>query len=146
MNITLKSLSVNKRCSEETNCFSATVYVDGKKAGDAHNNGTGGQTMVWFQDRKLQEEVEKYCQSLSPHKSEFDDLPMSLDFYIDLLVEEELKNREYRRWCKNKLVFRLKGDCEGEFRTLKSPYTPEAKAWVMSKYKDEVEYILNERI
>jgi len=40
--ITLKSVKVNDRLSEETTCFSATVYVDGKRVAIAKNAGRGG--------------------------------------------------------------------------------------------------------
>lgn len=146
MKIEIKKLSHNKRLSEETQCFACDVYVNGKKVGTAENRGHGGCTMVWFNDPKLQREVEDYCMNLPPHQSEFGPLKMSLDFQIDLLVEKELELREYRRWCKKSLVFRVKGDPEGEFRKMKAPYSPECKAWVVNKYGDKLDYILNERI
>ena len=46
MEITSKNISHNERLSEETNCFSATIYIDGKKAGEASNHGHGGPTMI----------------------------------------------------------------------------------------------------
>jgi hypothetical protein len=44
MQITLKNLKISKFMSEETTCFQATIYVDGKKAGMAQNDGHGGST------------------------------------------------------------------------------------------------------
>ena len=146
MKIEIKNLSHNKRLSEETQCFACSVYVNGKKVGTAENRGHGGCTMVFFQDRELQREVETYCKGLPPYQSDFGDLKMSLEFQIDLLVEKELELREYRRWCRKKLVFRVKGDPEGEFRTLKVPYTPELAQRVQEKYGDKLDFILNERI
>jgi uncharacterized protein YcbK (DUF882 family) len=44
--IELKKISVNQRLSEETNCYSADLYVDGVKWGEVCNRGwpvrTGG--------------------------------------------------------------------------------------------------------
>ena len=42
MKITLKNLKVAEFASEETTCFSATVYLDGKRAMTVRNAGHGG--------------------------------------------------------------------------------------------------------
>jgi len=42
MKITLKNLKVAEFASEETTCFSATVYLDGKRSFTARNAGHGG--------------------------------------------------------------------------------------------------------
>lgn len=47
MIITLKNVKQNEALSEETHCFSATVYVDGKKAFGAKNAGHGGETEMY---------------------------------------------------------------------------------------------------
>tara|TARA_R100001377_G_scaffold63866_1_gene39459 strand:- start:257 stop:847 length:591 start_codon:yes stop_codon:yes gene_type:complete len=41
-NISIKGLRLSKDFSEETHCFQATVYIDGKRAFVAHNEGHGG--------------------------------------------------------------------------------------------------------
>jgi hypothetical protein len=46
MNITLKNFKHAAFASQETYCFEATVYIDGKKAGHASNEGHGGCTFV----------------------------------------------------------------------------------------------------
>ena len=42
MKITVKNLKVAEFASEETLCFTATVYIDGKMAFTAKNDGHGG--------------------------------------------------------------------------------------------------------
>lgn len=44
--ITLKGFKHAAFASQETLCFEATVYIDGKKAGHARNDGCGGCTYV----------------------------------------------------------------------------------------------------
>jgi hypothetical protein len=44
--ITLKNLKHFAAGSQETYCFTATVYLDGKKVGTAENDGHGGETIV----------------------------------------------------------------------------------------------------
>jgi hypothetical protein len=46
MKITLKNFKHAAFASQETYCFEATVYIDGKKAGIASNEGHGGCTFV----------------------------------------------------------------------------------------------------
>lgn len=40
--IELKNIHTNERLSEETNCYSADLYVNGKKVGTTGNRGCGG--------------------------------------------------------------------------------------------------------
>lgn len=42
MKIEIKNISYSERMSEETSCFSADLWVDGKKIGVISNRGTGG--------------------------------------------------------------------------------------------------------
>lgn len=42
MKIELKSIKYAAFASEETSCYSAALWVDGKKIGDVSNNGHGG--------------------------------------------------------------------------------------------------------
>lgn len=46
MKVELRRLKIVERMSQETICFVADVYVDGKKVGTAENDGRGGQTSV----------------------------------------------------------------------------------------------------
>lgn len=53
MKITLKNFKHLARLSEETLCFTATVCIDGEKAGFASNHGHGGCTIVNITDPEL---------------------------------------------------------------------------------------------
>ena len=46
MKIDLKNLKFAEFASQETNCFSATVYIDGVKATTISNDGHGGPNRV----------------------------------------------------------------------------------------------------
>jgi len=41
--VTLKGVKHNERLSEETHCFTASVYLDGVKVGEVGNRGHGGE-------------------------------------------------------------------------------------------------------
>lgn len=46
MKIELKNIKFSEHLSEETNAFTADIYVEGKKCGYCKNDGQGGCTMV----------------------------------------------------------------------------------------------------
>ena len=51
MKITLKNVKVHRDLSEETLCFSASIYLDGKKAGTVSNRGCGGCNVHYWKNR-----------------------------------------------------------------------------------------------
>ena len=62
--IELKNISHYERGSEETPCYNATVYVNGKKAIEVGNDGHGGcdrQQGIGDYNYKHIEEVNKWC-------------------------------------------------------------------------------------
>tara|TARA_R100000152_G_C6772887_1_gene200014 strand:- start:1324 stop:1827 length:504 start_codon:yes stop_codon:yes gene_type:complete len=67
MNITVKNVKIAEFASEETLCFQATVYVDGKRAFTAHNDGHGGSNYYYplkGGTRDAIKSVEKYAAAL----------------------------------------------------------------------------------
>ena len=149
MKVELKNLKVHNDMSQETTCFSATLYIDGKKVGQARNDGQGGPNMVHFDDPKLYKQFEDFCKSQPPHKSKFSDKPLSMDsdFYISLLVEQAEQNQQIKRWCKGnkQTVFRTKSHKEGEWAIIKVPFTPATKAKLQQQHGAELVEIANER-
>ena len=57
MKLELKSIEYSSKLSEETLCYSAVLYVDGKKACHVANRGTGGCDEQHWLDRAAQERV-----------------------------------------------------------------------------------------
>lgn len=100
MEIELRNIQVFERLSEETTAFAATIYIDGVRAGEAKNEGQGGNTFYQALNEKgrtLIREAEKYCESLPPRLvkgSEFGgkDFSVAMDFegFIDNLVMNHL--------------------------------------------------------
>ena len=50
MKLQLKKVKVYDELSEETICFTAELYADGKKVATVKNDGRGGCTDVYFTD------------------------------------------------------------------------------------------------
>jgi len=99
MKIELKKISFNERMSDETNCFVADLYINGKKVGSCDNGGRGGPTDYHGDSKEanvLIKEAEAYCKSLPPHRSEelnFE-YPQSLESVIDDLLDAHLKGKD----------------------------------------------------
>lgn len=94
MKLELKNVKIMPRMSEETTCFCATLYVDGKKAADCSNTGKGGMTDVRFYNTKVHDEVIKYCNE-NPVVNTFKGKTYTfheVDARVDeLLIEYEMK-------------------------------------------------------
>jgi hypothetical protein len=96
MKIELKKISFNERMSEETNCFVADLYINGKKVGYCKNDGRGGCTDYNSynpEDRKVIADAEVYCKALP--QTEWKDMKFdqSLESVIDQLLEDWFKER-----------------------------------------------------
>jgi len=110
MNIELRKFTFSERMSEETNCFAADVYIDGKKAAEAKNDGHGGPTYYHAYPgcEALVKKAEDFCKAMPPYvfpKEEGDTaepmtIPMDLEFFIDNLVEEQLKLKDKKKFEK----------------------------------------------
>jgi hypothetical protein len=102
MKIELKRVSFNERMSEETNCFVADLYINGKKVGECSNDGRGGCT-DYRGDRpehyQVIRDAENYFNSLPKVKDEkynFEFQP-SLESAIDDQFEEYLKAKAAKK-------------------------------------------------
>ena len=105
MKIELKRIAYSERMSEETNCFIADLYVEGKKIGEVKNDGKGGATDYYATNengRKLIQEAEAYCQTLPALKFQFQgyesSLDMNLEHFIDDLLEKYLKQKDVEKF------------------------------------------------
>jgi hypothetical protein len=99
MKIELKKISFSERMSDETNCFIADLYINGKKVGSCNNEGRGGPTDYHGDSKEsnvLIKEAEAYCKTLPNVRSEALDFeyPQSLESVIDELLEAHLKAKD----------------------------------------------------
>lgn len=110
MKIELKSIVFSERLSEETNCFTANIYVDGKNVGYCKNNGCGGNTDYHFSDNELRVKVEDYCKTLPDVTSGTFTWNNSLEWQIDSLFEQWLDKKHEAKMQKDY----NKGICFGQ--------------------------------
>ena len=105
MKIELKNVQYAAFASEETNCFDATIYVDGKRAGSARNDGHGGCT--WVEPRELQQRLDEYGATL-PRTSlgeSFGDMQQDAESLIDDLLETWLQRRDMKRAMSGRILY-----------------------------------------
>lgn len=146
--VSIKNIKHNASASEETNYFSANVYLDDICVVEAHNSGQGGQT--WFRlndasNKEKLDEAEVYAKTLPAIVYDNVTLPMTLDFLVDSIVGDVINaktKREFetkiKRLCKSKTVLK-----EGEdYFTLNFAYDPKYKSQIIAKYPNST--IVNE--
>ena len=93
MKIELKNVKINKMFSEETTCFIADVFINGKKTAYAKNDGRGGMTNIQPYTGMSLDEVYNFCKTLP---KEFG-YPQTLDSVIDDLLFEKEKEKEQKK-------------------------------------------------
>lgn len=151
MNIELKNIKYAAFASQETNCFSASIYIDGHKCGTVNNNGNGGCHN--FYPHQLTMNLDEYAKTLPPLDISYlyDDgnvhtIPQSAETLIDGLVEKYLQEQDLKRMCKKNVIFRdpLMTYKRGEYSKLKGTYSINAARFLRGKYGPTVE-IVNER-
>ncbi|MDE2095708.1 MAG: hypothetical protein KGL39_00495 [Patescibacteria group bacterium] len=141
MILALKNLKEHQDISEETLCFSATIYVNGKKAGKVMNDGQGGCNEYHWTDSILGSQIEAWAEAQA---TEFDF--EKLDQIIDRLIQVENVRKVFQRWTRKKTYFRLLEDPLNMWNIINSPYSPQIKEFIHRKYGNKVDFILNEDI
>jgi hypothetical protein len=140
--IELRNVKFAEFASHETNCFSATVYVNGERAFLAENDGNGGcDNYHSLRDSKgntdrseeLLNAAEKYAESL-PDEPKYN-LAYSLEFLIDDLFSKWLEAKEVKRLTKNGkvLLFRTP-DMKPDVYKTSNIVTDASRAHFRAKY------------
>ena len=120
--------------------FNVTLCKDGKPIAFVINEGCGGCCLWRWLDRAAEAPFKAYVKKELPGEDfEVEDL------YISRLIDAVEGEKQIRRWCKKKVVFRLKTDKADTYRTLTAPYSAEAAAFLRKKHGEALEEILNER-
>ena len=152
MDITLKNVKIYAGLSEETIAFNASVYIDGKKVGEAKNNGRGGNNDVDVRDkdgRWNRDLIQKMETEAATHTWSYEGKthPHSLDSYIGDLVDDVQEQRDLKRKCRTQTLFRVPDETyqDGEYHVIKGKYNEAMKAYLIKSHGDKVE-ILNERV
>src|SRR5262249_10274000 len=119
----LKRIQYAAFSSEETHCFSADIYIDGKKEGSARNEGHGGPTFIT--PHALAEKLNAYGATLPRGTSSIKDDPDPTGFFtydqtgesiVDDLLEEHLLTKEVQKAMATRVLFTVASE-RGIFQT-----------------------------
>ena len=98
MKLQLKKIKIYDDMSEETICFTAELYADGKKVATVKNDGRGGSTDVYFTEGWRSESAQQVIQFAKEnpivHKFPWGD-------YVGLQVEDHV-DRVFEAWLEKK--------------------------------------------
>jgi hypothetical protein len=103
MKIELKNIRFSEALSEETNAFTADLYVNGKKAGYCKNTGQGGCTDYYGIEKHSSDiikEAEAYCKAQPDIDFGTFTIKNNLEHTIDQLFEDWLKAKETKKFEK----------------------------------------------
>jgi hypothetical protein len=103
MKIEIRNVKYAKFASQETECFEATVLIDGKVVGKVSNEGHGGNNMYYPHD--VETTIDTYAKTLPPCKTEYGDLEMSSDLVIGELFTQWLLAKDLKNTLKTRALF-----------------------------------------
>ena len=115
MKLELKKIKYCKWMSEETHCYSAVVYVDGKATIEVSNEGHGGGDNQWaikpFTDQDI-EKVETWCKKNLPKwYSSFDKSQNDKDLEywcweeVNKYLDDKYLKKGFKKDLKSKILY-----------------------------------------
>tara|TARA_R110000868_G_scaffold401988_1_gene677877 strand:+ start:373 stop:882 length:510 start_codon:yes stop_codon:yes gene_type:complete len=137
--LTIKNVKHSVFASQETNCFEATVYWNGKKAGYAENSGRGGCTDIHWLNRDAEKEAITWAKTQPDivtdlclqDSDEIFTYTFDLEGAIDELLETHLAEKELKTKLKTKLLIKDDNSNKDEFHS-----------WTFKKYKFSKEQLI----
>ncbi len=142
MNIELKNIKYYESFSEETLAFNANLYIEGKRAGIAKNDGRGGATYYMGDNKGGQElirQAESYTKTLPDKHYPKDEymkafsIPMNLEHYIDDLLNDYLRKKDIEKIQKKVAKDMEKGIVFGK---------PNDNAWIVQTFSVPLKDVL----
>ena len=155
MKLELKAIKHTEWASEETHCYQASLFVDGKPVAIVSNDGHGGCDREYDHPkckvdyRATMRAVHEYFKSLPKAESgltNIDGTPWmsqpNLECWCGDQVNDWLSTRELKRKFKSHVVYQLKGT--GALYQTKYHPTVTKGEWVINKQAGETRRILND--
>lgn len=117
MKIELKKLKVFESGSEETYCFTADIWIDGRYQGSARNDGHGGCHII--SPPSLETQMDEWGRtlpeySLGIHTEEDPSKPImavqTAESLINDLIEKHLQSKDLKKLMSKHIVFTRRGE------------------------------------
>lgn len=131
----LKNIQYAAFASHETHCYSASLYVDGKRVALVDNDGHGGSDRVDWLDKNAEARVIAYFKSLPTFDYHGMALQPDLEQWCCEAVNDHLTRKEASREARKAMTSLTVVDTEcgdGQYRAFKMPFTPENVSKVAS--------------
>jgi len=144
MKVELKNVKHAAWNSQETACFSAKVYIDGRCAGTVSNDGHGGPDD--YAPWELRDRLTEWAKTLPPFKSPFSDDPEPMSAHnaetaIGDLLDAFLAAHDFKRLIAKAVVL-VKTD--GKIYTMNvKRWTSFEQAVAFVSAKPDVRHVLN---
>jgi hypothetical protein len=127
--IELRGIKHTGWASEETHCYTATLHVDGERWGTVSNNGHGGcddfhgvNGKTWDDIAALNAVIAATYPPITVAGAATD-LKQDLEIVCAELVNEWLRERDFARAMKSKVIFTKPGQAGVWQISVKKPYT-----------------------
>ena len=106
MKIELKSIQYSAAASQETTCYSANLYIDGRKIGTVGNHGHGASD-EFHGDRAAFDAADTWCRANLPKLIVLDDQPQDadLELHCHTLVDDWRAAKHLRSTLRTNIVF-----------------------------------------
>ena len=155
MKLELKNIKHTAWASEETHCYQASLYVDGKPVATVSNDGHGGADRYYDHPKCVYSRRSAWCDKMQEVHEYFASLPktnpcdifpggmeQTLEFWCADQVNDWLSARELKKKLKSHVLFQLKYK-DGVFQTKFHPTVTNGE-WVINKQSGETRRILND--
>lgn len=143
--IELRNIKHTAWMSEETHCYQATLYVDGQRWGTVSNDGHGAMDRFdgingygWEDIRELNQRIKE---TVPPYEYEGKSLDQDLEMICGGLVNEWLRDRDFTKAMKSKVLF-TKPEAQGIWQVaVKKPFTLETTLAVLRSKHPQYTYL-----
>ena len=107
MKLELKNIKHTAWASEETHCYQASLYVDGKPVATVSNDGHGGADRYYDHPKCVYSGRSAWCDKMQEVHEYFKSLPHthSLEFWCADQVNDWLSARELKKNLKKSYVY-----------------------------------------
>lgn len=111
MKIELRNIKYSDFASEETACYQATIYIDGKKVGEVSNSGKGGCDNIY--PYEVENMINRYAKTLPVRKLGIIDPKTGKELECDQtaetifgeLLDDFLYTKDLKKALKSKILF-----------------------------------------
>ena len=142
--------------------YNLDLYRNGRKIAEVIDEGGGGEVNICWLDRQaplvainiINRGGEQHSCQGTPEQKLFVELANSQTYTYyghtgrkdaGILLEDIIESHRLKKDCKKKTVVKLVRDGEDSYTVIRTPYTPETRAWLTQKYGDQIVEIVNER-